>query len=187
MNKELLPFFVFSVLIIFAIIFGRLFCGKVCPIGYIQEFVFKIPFPIKIGTFKLDKYIRLLKYIFFLLCFILSILTLFGFFTLNQNDDHAGPPIFIFVLLGISILSNIIIRRPFCKYFCPYGTGISLFNKISLHKYKIDIEKCNQCGICVKKCKMNIIPYKNKNVLECIRCGYCKKLCPKKAITTGFK
>jgi polyferredoxin len=184
MNDTVLKFCVLAVLAIWFIIVGRLFCGKACPAGYAQDLIFKIPFFVKIKTFKFDKYVRLLKYCnIFINFLLLPVLAFAGLYHIAQGDGQEGPPkIIIFIMIIIAI----IIRRPFCKYFCPVGSVSSLFNKISFYKYKTLNDKCIQCGICSKKCKMNIIPYKTNNSLECIRCGYCKKVCPKNAIITGF-
>jgi polyferredoxin len=188
MNSEILKFSLWGVLIVWFIIVGRLFCGKVCPVGYIQDFIYKIPFPMKIKTFKFDKYVRLLKYVnVFINFLLLPVLAILGLYHMIQDNDHAGPPAITMVLLGVMVIIAVIIRRPFCKYFCPVGAISSIFNKVSFYKYKILRDKCIQCGICVRKCKMNIVPYEMKNALECIRCGCCKKVCPKKAIITGFK
>jgi polyferredoxin len=188
MNSEVLRFCVFAVVIIWLIIAGRLFCGNVCPIGYAQDFIFKIPFFVKIKTFKLDKYVRLLKYFnIFVNFLLLPMLAFVGIYHIAQDNEQAGPPRIILIALAAVIVFTIIIRRPFCKYLCPVGAVSSLFNKFSFYKYKTLNEKCIQCGVCSKKCKMDIIPYTMKNSLECIRCGYCKKVCPKNAIITGFK
>jgi polyferredoxin len=45
-----------SLFLVLGLIYGNLFCGKICPFGIIQDWVFKIPFPEKIKTFKGDKY-----------------------------------------------------------------------------------------------------------------------------------
>jgi polyferredoxin len=41
-----------SLFLVLGIIYGKLFCGKICPVGMIQDLAFKIPFPKKIKTFK---------------------------------------------------------------------------------------------------------------------------------------
>jgi polyferredoxin len=188
MNNEVLEFFLLGILIIWFIIVGRLFCGKVCPVGYAQDLIYKVPFPMKIKTFKFDKYVRLLKYFYVFINFLLlPILAILGLYHMIENNDHAGPQTIITVILGVIVVIAVIIRRPFCKYFCPIGAISSIFNKVSFYKYKILRDKCIQCEICVKECKMNIVPYEMKNTLECIRCGCCKKVCPKNVIISGFK
>ena len=185
MNDTVLKIGVLVILAIWLIIVGRFFCGKVCPAGYAQDLIFKIPFFIKVKTFKFDKHIRLLKYLnVFINLLLLPTLAFLGY--IAQENEEAGPPKIILAALAASMFFAVIIRRPFCKYICHIGTVSSLFNKFSFYKYKTLNEKCIQCGICVKKCKMDIIPYTMKNSFECIRCGYCKKVCPKNAIITGF-
>jgi polyferredoxin len=187
MNSEVLRFCVLALVIVWLVIAGRLFCGKVCPVGYAQDFMFKIPFFVKIKTFKLDKYARLLKYFnVFVNFLLLPMLAFAGMYHIAQDNEQAGPPRIILIALAAMLVLTVIIRRPFCKYLCPVGTVSSLFNKFSFYKYKTLNEKCIQCGVCSKKCKMDIIPYTMKNSLECIRCGYCKKVCPKNAIVAGF-
>jgi polyferredoxin len=177
---DIVTFCIFGLAIIAVVIFGRSFCGMVCPFGYIQSIIYKIPFK-KIKSFKADKYLRLIKYIILFFIIISGILSFVGIIPVNSEED--GLPVYIW---GIIIILSIIIQRPFCKYLCPVGAATSLGNKISLYKYHVDKELCIKCNKCTKICKMDIVPYKKQNVLECIRCGHCKKVCPCKVITTGF-
>ena len=78
-------------------------------------------------------------------------------------------------------LLSLLIYRPFCKYFCPFGVFFGFFNKISPFRYKVD-SSCNQCGLCKRTCKLGLDPYKDPNNMECIRCGECLHRCPKKAL-----
>jgi polyferredoxin len=163
------------------IIWGRLFCGKICPLGYIQGLIFKIPFPKKIRTFRLDKYLRYLKYAILLVYIILVV-----FFPLSDETNNANLNIFSMIITTFVVLIFFIIfELPFCKYICHFGAIISLGNKISPYKYRVN-DKCTKCGVCSRACKMNIEPFKTPNNLECTRCGVCKKVCPYKAIITGF-
>lgn len=58
------------------------------------------------------------------------------------------------------------------------------------NNYKIDIDKCIACEVCVKQCPMkNIeivngrVEFINKN--NCLRCMKCISNCPRNAITLG--
>ena len=89
-------------------------------------------------------------------------------------------------ILVITIILSIMIYRPFCKYICPLGAFYSVFNKVSVFRYRVDKEKCVHCGKCRNICQMEVDPTENPNSAECIRCGRCKKICPTQAIRCGF-
>lgn len=90
------------------------------------------------------------------------------------------------VILVVTIVVSIMIYRPFCKYICPLGAIYSLFNPVSILRYRVDSEKCVSCGACAKVCKMGCDPVKNANSLECIRCGKCRAVCPTAAISDSL-
>ncbi|MBN1621506.1 MAG: 4Fe-4S binding protein [Endomicrobiales bacterium] len=50
----------------------------------------------------------------------------------------------------------------------------------------IDTERCNSCGICIKKCPAKAISMENRkagiNMDECIHCGTCHSICPEQAV-----
>ncbi|WMJ90520.1 4Fe-4S binding protein [Anaerocolumna sp. MB42-C2] len=198
-------------LMLIGAICGRFVCGWLCPFGWIQDLLYKIPFVRKLKTFKLDKPLRFLKYVILLLfviilpMFIVDVIgqgmpffcklicpsgTLMGGWPLILSNKPLQDTIgwlFIWknvVLVAIIILS-IIIYRPFCKYICPLGAIYSLFNPISFYKLRVAESRCTKCGICSKTCGMNIDPYKQPNHPECIRCNACKKACPTNAISVG--
>ncbi|MDR1216880.1 MAG: 4Fe-4S binding protein [Treponema sp.] len=181
MDAEILKYIGLCAVLVWFLIAGRLFCGKLCPLGFIQDLLYKIPFPVKIGTFAFDKPLRLLKYAHLLYSFVLPSLAVFGILK-GFEPYEAGA--LLYIVLG---LIAVIIRRPFCKYACAIGAASSLFNKVSLYKYKTLGEKCIKCGLCTKQCLMNIVPYTAENSPECIRCGLCKKACRKNALVSGFK
>lgn len=205
-------FYVAGFLMFVGALMGRFVCGWLCPFGLIQDLLNKIPFPKKIKSFKGDKLLRKMKYIILLVFVIL--MPLFVTDLLGQGAPYfckllcpvgtleGGIPLVILnkamrgaigwlytwkvVLLILTILLSIIIYRPFCKYICPLGAIYSVFNPISIFRYRVDEKKCIGCNACAKCCDMGCDPVKNANNLECIRCGKCKNVCPTGAII-GFK
>lgn len=63
MNNIAIELGVMGILIFMGVAFRKLFCGRLCPFGFIQGLLHKIPFPKKIKTFKGDKFLRYLKYV----------------------------------------------------------------------------------------------------------------------------
>lgn len=175
--SEVFELIILGIVIAAVFIFGRAFCGKACPIGFIQDLLYKIPFPIKIKKFKGDKYLRFIKYVI-LLMFIAVIAFGISFHGIKQL-----PIIAVVIILTVAVFASIIIRRPFCKYLCHFGVIFGLGNKTVIRKYKVDTEKCIKCRACVQTCKMDIVPYDRPNQMECIHCNRCKNICPRKAIS----
>jgi polyferredoxin len=180
MNEALARIGMITALVLLSIISGRLFCGKICPFGLFQDLLSKIPFPVKIKSFKADKYLRYIKYVFLLF---MVILLISGRMVRESGDNIGGNPMAAIMVTAIVVIVAIMRERFFCKYLCYVGALFGLGNTISLFKYRLDEKKCIQCGICTKNCKMNLEPQKTPNHLECIRCGKCKKVCPRNAIT----
>lgn len=55
--------------------------------------------------------------------------------------------------------------------------------------YRVDREKCSQCGLCAKNCPHGNIAIKNGKVVfghSCDMCMRCSFYCPQNAIRTGF-
>lgn len=170
-----------GIFVLVGILFGRAFCGRICPYGILQDLIHKIPFPKKIRSFKADKYLRYLKYVI-LLFMIVSYL-----FTGSTPGGEQTNALNIPTIIGFAVfvLLCIVTSRPFCKYICPVGAVNGLFNLLPTNRYTVDQDSCTKCGVCASVCKMDIEPYKSVNSVECVRCGKCKKKCPSKAITSG--
>ena len=204
-------FYVAGFLVFVGALIGRFVCGWLCPFGLIQDLLHKIPFPKKIKTFRGDKLLRKLKYVILAVFVILMPLYLVDIMDqgspyfcklicpagtleggillvlLNKSMRRAIGWLYVWknVLLAVTVLMSILIYRPFCKYICPLGAIYSVFNPISVFKYRVDKNKCTGCGACTKVCKMQVNPSKTPNHPECIRCGQCKKICPTGALTLG--
>lgn len=188
---------------------GRFVCGFLCPFGFIQDLLNKIPSPkIKIRE-KINGVLKYLKYIILVVFVILLPIVMQdelgisdpyfckyicpsgtlsgGIPLLLKNESLRGAIGFLFnwklTILIIIVILSVIIYRPFCRYLCPLGAIYAVLNPISFLKLKVDESKCNGCKACSRKCKMDIKVYKTPNSPECIRCGECRKVCKNNAIS----
>ncbi|MDP4182655.1 MAG: 4Fe-4S binding protein [Bacillota bacterium] len=192
-------FYVAGILIFIGTLVGRMVCGWICPFGYIQELLYKIPFK----KISINRHWSKLKYL--ILIGIVIILPISGsgipYFcklVCPAGTLEAGIPLVIankdlqstlgilfgwkmILLVGFIILS-IASKRPFCRTTCPLGAIYSIFNKVSFYRMEVISEKCTKCGKCKSICPVEHSIYEKPNGLECIRCGECKKSCPANAI-----
>ena len=203
------PYYVVGLLIFFGALLGRAVCGFLCPFGFIQELIHKIPFPKKkIDTFPGDKQLRYLKYavlvIFVVVLPIMFKLTpFFCKYICPAGTLEGGIPIvlihgsdsglqtgFLFGwktgLLVVCVIASLLIYRPFCKYLCPLGAFYGLLNPVSLYRITLAESDCVKCGKCAGTCPMQVDPVIKTNSAECIRCGKCVEECPSKALHIGF-
>ena len=194
-SKFRFSYYITGILILFGVLLGRFICGFLCPFGWFQELLHKIPSP-KLSTKKL-KPLRYLKYAVLLVMVVLLPL-------LAVNELGMGDPFFckylcpqgvlegalplsltnagiraalgkLFtwkacILLAV-IMGSVVFYRPFCKWLCPLGAFYALLNKVSLFQMRVDTHKCVSCGACARACKMDVDITKTPNHAECIRCG----------------
>lgn len=211
--KYRVSFYALGFMTFFAVGFGRLICGWLCPFGLVQDLLFKIKTKkIKIKE-KIHSKLIYLKYIILLVFVILMPLLIRNDFNISSpyfckyicpsGTLGAGLPLFFsnsgiraavgllftwkVLILAIIIGLSIFLYRPFCKYLCPLGAFYGLFNKLSFYQMEIDKDKCIDCGKCERVCNMEIKVRKDQNNSECIRCNDCKVNCPTKAINSGFQ
>jgi polyferredoxin len=206
------PYYLIGFFLLVGGLFGRFICGFLCPFGLAQELLHRIPFPVKIGSFRGDRQLRFVKYAVLAIFVVLLPMVVvnvvgggepwFCKWICPAGTLEGGIPLLsvssllretagaLFAwkagLLAAVIFLSIIICRPFCKYLCPLGAVYALLNKYALLRYSVEEGACTHCGKCAKSCPMQVDPSVNPNHLECVRCGKCKSACPSDAITSSL-
>ena len=207
-SKTKLPTYILGIILLYSIILGRTICGFLCPVGLIQELLYKIKTP-KLQKSKVTRVLSYFKYVLlFALVIIIPLMyalqdknmplpafckficpagTFEGAIFLLSNPNNTDffgmlGSLFTwkFVLLIIILVASVFIFRFFCRFLCPLGAIYGLFNKLSIIGVKVDKSKCNSCGACISHCKMDV---KEVGDHECIQCGECRSVCKLNAIS----
>jgi len=90
-------------------------------------------------------------------------------------------------IIGVAIymlITSIVVRHVLCRYVCAAGLMQMLFGWISPVSLRIKmdtnrISACTDCKGCDQACFMNVTPRKNKRDISCVNCGACIVACNK--------
>ena len=180
-SKFKFSYYITGFLILLGVLLGRFICGFLCPFGWFQELLHKIPFK-KFSTKKL-KPLRYIKYGVLLIFVILLPLLVtnslgmgnpfFCKYLCPQGVLEGAIPLSIanasiraalgklftwkFGILITFVILSLMFYRPFCKWICPLGAIYALCNKVSFLQMKVDEDKCVSCGQCLVSCPFSAI------------------------------
>ena len=176
-----------------AIFIGRRFCGYICFLGTLQEYLFKLNHKkIKIRLpLKLHRTLKVVKYIILIITFVMALFLIqylyMPFCPIVAISFPNSISFFGIITLIIIFIGGFFIERFWCRYLCPYAALMNIFQfigkitGIKRHVIKRNLEVCNDCGICTKNCPMSIDISKYADITDpnCIHCLKCIQSCPK--------
>ena len=159
-------------ILLVGILFGNIYCGYICPFGILQELVsYVIP-----GGFKQPisretmRKARFIKYIF------LFALVLFFFISRSRetlasdiligvfNFRFANVRSAVYLTAAIVLAGSLFYTRFWCRYLCPAGAFLSLFNNLVLLKRHLPPKH-------YAKCEFGLTA---KDDMDCIYCDRCR-------------
>lgn len=189
------------IILLSTLFWGRRFCGYICPLGTIAEYLHYLN-PFRRRVFKkrvphhIDRVLRSVKYL------ILILTALFAFLLLGYLYFQICPVMLatgseslgfwsIFAMMAI-VIGCIFIKRFWCRYLCTYASLMNCFqflgSKIGIKRSVIhrNLEVCNDCRCCEYNCQMNIDITDQEFITDsnCIFCLNCLRICPKEKCLT---
>ena len=185
----------FSIFLLSVILANKFICSWGCQLGTLQDLIFRLNRDSKdrkglFGQVKVP----------FIISNSIRVLFFFGLIIVAfiWAADIIGPidPFKIFkpqvigitggLFLGLILIASLLVYRPWCHFFCPFGLIGWLAEKISFFKIKVDYDKCVSCQACSKACPstvMDAILKRDRIVPDCFSCGTCMETCPVNAIS----
>lgn len=198
-------FYLAGFLMLMGLLLGRMFCGWACPMGLLQDITRKFKISDRVRRKlkpKIDPRFKNVKYLILLAIPITAYLSKDLFYTnLCPVGGVTGTiPTLLFYpgewLLGSSFTVKItsiilffilviLVTRGWCKYLCPVGALLAPWNKLTPIKITRDEKACTSCGLCEKKCPMDIKDIGKKPDSECVLCGRCVTNCNFNSLRLG--
>ena len=166
--------------IVSTVLFGRLYCGRVCAFGALTQLMdavlprrWRVNVPrvlerraawIKFGIlgatllyFVTTRDMLIYRYV--------EPFWMFGLF--------ATPP--LWVGLGVLLIATVFVRNLYCRFLCPVGATLGLLSYLTVFRIK-RWNECSTCRICQKACEWGAIEGPRILVTECVRCDDCERL-----------
>jgi len=173
----------FGIILVSSLLFGRIFCGLLCPAGVLSDFLHRVPIR-KIKPKSVFRRLILLKYgtlILFLYLISEAVLVLFGLMPVkglwSLLMTYREKLVLLSILTtAITLVSSVFFHRPWCRYICPMSTIFSASNRFSLFSLERPHEACGECNSCTASCSMESLDF---NSPDCIRCLSCYASCEK--------
>jgi ferredoxin-type protein NapH len=237
-SRGTIPYLFLGILGLLGLFTGRIFCGWMCPTGFIQDLLAGLGGDNKKINIILDKSLKKVKT--FLLVILLIVFIPLGIYYItdyttyfdysqalgdladnqlqyfsfseflfvtfpnfvkyiieNQKIEGIFPNwvqwvlFFLYlILIGISVYYP----RFYCRVFCPYAAGISVFSANSFLKLQRLPTRCpgrKECGVCEQVCpvQVRILDEEYDGFTgegECYLCLDCMEKCPHNAIKWNF-
>ena len=201
---HLFPFVAVGVIVVFGALFGGFMCGWVCPFGFLQDLLAKIPTP----KFTLPVWMGYTRYVV-LVGMVLIVPYMFGAESplficrvcpagaiesavpnvvgavASGAAEIPWPSALKMSILGLFLVAVFFIRRPWCTLFCPLGAIYGLCNRISFFLLRFHDKKCIDCKTCRGVCQYGGQAEDRIGSASCNRCLACEK-CRAVTLATAF-
>ncbi len=182
-------------LVVYALIRGRVFCGWVCPVNLLLEIVdwLRKKLHVNVEEHAVPRHAKV--YVALGVLVLSAVLSFPVFEALSPVGFIVKGIVFGGVAGGITLLAIILAElfwghRVWCRSICPLGGFYEVVGKVGLVNVKIDHETCIGCNKCKKVCLCD------PEILEpavdggdsivragdCMLCGKCIETCPVKAL-----
>jgi len=177
-------------------IFRKSFCGWLCPIGTLSEYLWRLGKQTFGRTFlpsrKLDIGLRSLKYILlglFLYAVVSMPVPAIRAFLGGPYGVVADVKMMNFfrtlglaggIVLALLVVGSVFVQNLWCRYLCPYGALMGLASMASPIRIRRETDLCIDCGKCARACP-SALPVDQLITIqsaECTGCMSCVAECP---------
>jgi polyferredoxin len=188
--------FLFIVFVTLSFLFRKAFCGWLCPVGSLSEYLWKLGRETFRRNWALPKWLdiplRSLKYILFgLFLYAVGAMTAesISAFLYSPYGIVADVKMLNFfrflsttgaVTLTILIVASVFVQNFWCRYLCPYGALMGIASLFSPLRIVRNEERCIDCAKCAKACPARLPVDKLIQIrsAECLGCMECVAVCP---------
>jgi polyferredoxin len=175
-----LPLLIMAVFtVVTVLLWGRVFCGFLCPFGALQDFVdrlvparFKRELPKEVHRGALR-----VKYVILAVVLLPAIagshVSLYQYFEPFATVFFLGRDLLLWVIAGSILAAATVVPRFYCRYACPLGASLAIGSLLSVRRIP-RVEQCDYCKVCEQHCPTGAIDGPTVDFKECVRCNACE-------------
>ncbi len=147
----------FIIPLVFALLFGRVFCAGACPLGAIQELTGIRP--VRLSK-TVDALLSAIPFIYLALAILFAATD--SQFIICRYDPFVGifrldAPYTMIIFGALLLITGIFVNRPYCRYLCPYGVLLNVFSRFAGRHLTITPAECTNCRLCEEACPYDAI------------------------------
>jgi len=140
-----------------ALLFGRVFCAAVCPLGVLQDLVAVRPHRLSPGV---HAALQVLPVVALALTVLLAA-TQTAYLACRFDPlvpllRRSGTVSELLIGIG-TLLLGVVLARPYCRFLCPYGLLLRLLSRLSWRHVTITPDTCIRCRLCGESCPFDAI------------------------------
>ena len=177
--RDMALLFMVGFTVVTTLLFGRVFCGFLCPFGALQDFITRIvprrlqrSLPQRIH----DRAIYV-KYGILLLIVGLAAapaqISVYQYFEPFGTVFYLSSSPLLWSIAGGFLVASAVVPRFYCRYACPLGAALGVASFLSIFRIR-RVEQCAPCKVCEHACPTGAIRGPEIDFKECVRCNVCE-------------
>jgi polyferredoxin len=166
--------------IVSTILWGRLYCGRVCAFGALTQLMDAVlPDRWRVNIPRaIERRAAWIKF------GLLAATITYFVATRDMSIYRYVEPFWMFGMfataplwagLAVLLVATVFVRNLYCRFLCPVGATLGLLSYLTVFRIKRWSE-CSTCRICQKACEWGAIDGPRILVTECVRCDDCERL-----------
>lgn len=183
--KPILWLGIFGISLVAAFVFGRVYCGWICPMNTLMNLVGFVTKKLNIKRRKSPKLI--VNGWLAIVLLIVSVLVM----VIVKRMTGVNIPVLPFFLVLSVLITFVYEPYVFHNKICPFGVLQRATGKFAFFSRGVDKNKCIGCKLCEKVCPAEAVTVSLEsqkaaiNSELCHQCFECEIVCPKNAISYG--